>query len=218
MTILLLGATGRTGKHVLETLLEQNHTVHALVRNKSKVSAQSSRLILFEGDTTNEQTLSNAMKGCEAIISVLNVSRTSDFPWSKLRTPTNLLSRTMTNILQVASTQSINKIIVCSAWGVHETKKEIPAWFRWFINNSNIGPAYKDHEKQEDLLRNSPFDFTIVRPVGLTNSTKQQSMRTLTDNSSRPKLTISRKSVAKFMVQQLTSNDFSRKAVTISQA
>jgi uncharacterized protein YbjT (DUF2867 family) len=217
MTILILGITGRTGKYVLEEALKNKYTVHALVRNKNKVHIHSDQLVLFEGIPTDKAVLADAMQKCEAVISVLNISRTSDFPWAKLRTPTTFLSDSIKNVMQVATEQSIKRIIVCSAWGTNETKKDLPGWFRWIINHSHVGAAYKDHEVQESLLQHSPFDFTIVRPTGLTNSTREQGIQVNIQNTPKPKMTISRRSVAIFMMKILAEKSFPRQNVTISR-
>lgn len=217
MNILLLGATGRTGKLVLEELLKSGYGVHALVRNGRKVSTQSEQLTVLEGDTRDPDTLVKAISGCEGLISVLNVSRTSDFPWAKLRAPERLLSDTMKNILNIASPERLKKIVVCSAWGVHETRKELPGFFRWLIDHSNIGFAYRDHERQETLLRNSHFDYTIVRPVGLTNFSRSRRIRVTVSNRPKPKMTISRRSVARFLVKSLSDPALKKSIVTISE-
>lgn len=79
MNILLLGATGRTGKHALAYALEKGHQVSILVRNPERIAPQPN-LLIFEGDPANRIDLQRAMEGCRAVISVLNISRTSDFP------------------------------------------------------------------------------------------------------------------------------------------
>ena len=89
MKILLLGATGRTGLHLLRQSLERGHIVHALVRDKRKIKMSHKNLMLSEGSPSDKDLLDNAMKGCEAILSALNISRKSDWPWAKLRTPNN---------------------------------------------------------------------------------------------------------------------------------
>src|SRR5258708_29485487 len=100
MKVTLLGATGRTGKHVLNILLQKGHSVQALVRDASKIKIYSEeQLFVLEGDTTNLDTLRTAMKGCEAVVSILNISRNSDFPWSGLRTPKTLISDTIRNAI-----------------------------------------------------------------------------------------------------------------------
>jgi len=216
MQALLLGATGRTGKVLLASLLKSGYSVNAIVRNKSKVAVQFNSLTLFEGQPDDPALLSKAISGCEAVLSVLNVSRTSDFPWSKLRTPENFLSEFMKKLIVVAKEKQVKRIIVCSAWGVHETKKDLPGWFRFFIDHSNIGAAYRDHELQENILRESGLEWTIVRPAGLTNSEKEKEIRVSFLNKPKPSLTISRLSVATFMVTALQQNSFLRETPTIS--
>lgn len=214
--ILLLGATGRTGKLALEQAIARGYQVNCLVRKPEKVKLQNDAIELFEGDTRSEEDLNKAIKRCDAIISVLNISRKSDFPWSPLRTSIDFLSTTMNQVIKVANQNGIKRIVLCSAWGVAETEKDLPAWFRWFINNSNIGVAYKDHGKQEALLEASKMDWTIVRPSGLTNSRKVQQLIESTDNHPKPKLTISRLSVAKYMLSALSNDSLIGSKVVLS--
>lgn len=216
MKILLLGATGRTGKWILQEALAQGHTVHALVRNRNKIDTTHERLIIFEGLPTDKDSLQKAVDGCEAVISALNISRVSDFPWSGLRTPLQFLSDTMRVLIPACENASVHRIIVCSAWGVAETRKDIPAWFRWLIDHSNIGPAYADHERQEKLLQNSSLEWTIVRPAGLVNGRKDKPVIASIDNHPRPGLIISRKNLARFMTDQLVSRSYIRTAIVVS--
>jgi len=191
--------------------------VHIVVRDRKKVRSRSGKLTIFEGDVVNADTLSLAILNCENVISVLNVSRTSDFPWANLRTSKTFLSDTLSTVLAVADPTAIKKIVVCSAWGTNETRKDIPWWFKWLIANSNIGTAYKDHERQEEILFNSNLNFIIVRPVGLTNSERIQTILETINNNPRPGLLISRKNTAKFLVSQLSDNRYNKKSVTISE-
>ncbi len=218
MKVTLLGATGRTGKHVLDILLQKGHSVHALVRDHSKIKINSDKqLFVQEGNTTNLDTLRTAMNGCEVVVSVLNISRNSDFPWSGLRTPKTLISDTIRNAIKIAKDLGTNKIIVCSAWGVSETKEDLPGWFRWFIDNSNIAAAYRDHETQERLLIESGLNYVIIRPAGLTSSKKNE-IQVSVNNFPKPNLTIGRKATAEFIVRMLKDDTYLKKAVTISAA
>ena len=217
MKILILGATGRTGKELLDQALKAGISVHALVRDIDKVKMTSRNLKLFESKKLDRTALRLAMLGCDAVLSTLNITRTSDFPWSGLRTPKDFLSNTMRNVLEVANELHIKRIIVTTAWGVNETKKDIPAWFRFFINYSNVGVAYRDHERQEQLLAASLSDWTAVRPVGLTNSKKPKQVRITVNNEPKPNLTISRSNVARFMVEIYKTGDYPKEAVTISE-
>lgn len=214
MKILLLGATGRTGKLVLEEALSAKHTIHCIVR-KLPIQ-QHSGVTYFQGSPDDDAVLQQAIQGCDAIISVLNISRTSDFPWAKLRTPKTFLSDVMTNIIPMAQENNIERIIICSAWGVSETRNHIPTWFKWFIDNSNVSVAYTDHERQENLLRQSELKWTIVRPAGLINTRRNQHVIESHGNHPIPRLTISRLTVARYMVDALLSDKLIGKAPVIS--
>ncbi len=214
MNILILGATGRTGKYLLNESLARGHRVSVLVRDKDKLAGTSGKLAVFEGMPTDTKALQNAAQGCEAILSALNISRTSDFPWAKLRTPKDFLSQTMRNILAL---KGARRIVVTSAWGVGETRGEIPVWFRWLIDHSNIRYPYEDHGNQEELLRQTDGDWTVVRPVGLTDSLKNRAIQVSFANQPPPSLTISRLNVAKFMLDALENHSFVRKCPTISE-
>ena len=216
MNVLILGATGRTGKLALEECLERGFKVSCLVRNKNKIHIKHKNLAVFTGNPTDYFALSQAAEGCNYLISALNISRTSDFPWAKLRTPETFLSDVMKNILILSKEVDLLKIVLCSAWGVGESNKDLPGWFKWLINNSNIKVAYQDHEKQENLLMGSDLNWTIIRPVGLINSTKKQHIVESFGNNPKPTLTISRKSVAKYMVDALVNQALVTKIPVIS--
>ena len=216
MRILLLGATGRTGKWVLKTALEKGHSVHCLSRNSHRIPKKDG-IAVFEGNPASSDDLKKAMEGCEAIISVLNISRTSDFPWARLRTPKTLLSDTMSLVVSSAKELGIKRAAICSAWGVAETKKDIPNWFKWFIDNSNIGVAYTDHERQENILQQSHLDWSIARPVGLSNSKRTETIQESLNNKPKPSMLISRKSVGRYLVESLENETLIGKKVVISK-
>lgn len=216
MKVLLLGATGRTGRYILEELMDQGYEVACLVRDSTKLGVTSKTLKIYEGNPTKPDDLRNAIDGCEFLISALNISRKSDFPWSGLRTPKTFLSDTIKNIEDLHHSIPLERLVVCSAWGVGETRSEIPFWFRWTIDFSNISHAYIDHQRVEKLLEKSAIPWTVVRPAGLINSSKVAKVVESNQGNPRPKLTIGRRLVAKYMVNALSRDDLIHKAPVIS--
>ena len=206
MRILLLGATGRTGKLLLEQTLEHGHIVHALVRDKQKIPFQKYNLLVHEGTPIDKTALDKAMQGCEAILSALNISRKYEFPWAGLRTPKDFLSGTMRNIIELSEKNNIRRIVFISAWGVSETKKDLPGWFRWLIDNSSLRYQYYDHERQEELVKKSTLSWTALRPVFLSNSKTQNEVIVSFNNEPRPELYISRRKLAGFILNVLEKN------------
>lgn len=214
--VLVLGATGRTGHWVLIAALKQDWSVHALVRDRRRISLSHPNLILFEGDVCRAEDMRDALYGCEGVISVLNVSRKSDFPWSPLRSPATLMSDAIGQVLSLAPKTGLRRLILCSASGVGDSWDQLPAWFRWLVKHSNIRYAYEDHDRQEEEVRKSDLEWTIVRPVGLSNSKRSERIYEYVGVGRKPGWMISRKSVARYMVEGLDRNDLIGKTVIIS--
>lgn len=217
MRILILGATGRTGRLILEEALDRGHEVTVLARDAGKIKSASPLLNVLEGTPADPTSLSQAMNNCEAILSALNISRVNDFPWSRLRTPKDFLSTVMSNIIEISPRHRIRRVIFTSAWGAAETRKDIPGWFRWFIEHSNIRYPYDDHARQEELVSKSSLDWTAVRPAGLINSKKKKEIIVSINNHPRPHIIISRYNVARFMLDVLEQGLYVGEKVVISQ-
>lgn len=216
MKILLLGATGRTGKLVLKAALKSGHKVTCLARNSGRIQQQNG-LTIIEGNVQSKADLEKAISHCDSIINVLNISRKSDFPWAGLKSPETLLSDVMSILVPIAVSQDIKRISICSAWGAAETKKDIPGWFRWLIDHSNVRYAYREHERQEHMLSESMLNWTIVRPVGLSNSKSVERIKESYNNEPKPGLLISRQSTANFLVDSLSNENLIGKKVVISK-
>ena len=218
--ILILGATGRTGQWLVREALERGYQVHALVRPQSTLPISHERLTVFRGSPLDEQVLDQALAGCVAALSALNISRKKEWwLWSELSAAPTLMSDAMRQLVKVGTRLGVRRLLVVTAWGVAETKKDLPGWFRWIINNTQIGVTYQDHERQEEVLEQSATDWTIVRPVGLTNRDQPVPVQVLLDtHHTKPKLTISRRMTARFMLDCLEKGQYLHQKPVIFEA
>jgi len=203
------------GRELLVEAIGRGHEVHALVRDSQRLPFLDDKLHSFIGTPTDKVALGLALKGCQAILSALNISRTSDFPWAPLRTPKDFLGQSMQQLIELANENLIERIIISSAWGVHESRKELPLWFRGLIATSNLRFAYREHEAQETLLRQSRLKWTAVRPVGLTQTPTEKVVLVSSNGHPKPNLTISRRNVARFMLDILEQERFVRQTPTV---
>jgi putative NADH-flavin reductase len=73
MNLLILGATGGTGRALLEQALEQGHIVTAFARNPSKVRATHQNLRVVKGDILDYSSVEAALRGQDAVLSALGV-------------------------------------------------------------------------------------------------------------------------------------------------
>ena len=63
MRVLLLGATGRTGRALLDLALERGHTVTALVISPEKLITRSAQLVVMAGDPCDQESVTAAVRG-----------------------------------------------------------------------------------------------------------------------------------------------------------
>jgi putative NADH-flavin reductase len=217
MKILVLGATGRTGNYIVKEAIDLGMEVNALVRNSSRLLTRHNKLKFFEGSPYLKEDLHKPVEGVDAVISALNVSRKSDFPWSKLVSPADLMSKSIRNTVEVMKEKGVKRIIVISAAGAGDSWENTPGWFRWIINNSNIRYAYADHNKQEELLAGSGLDWTAVRPTGLSGKNSDKDIVITKQDGPKPGFMITRHAVATFILDILKDPNYYGKAPIVSQ-
>jgi nucleoside-diphosphate-sugar epimerase len=119
--ILILGATGRTAKHAIPFALAQDYQVVALVRNPDKISIKSDGLTVITGLPTDIEDVRKAMKGCDAVLSLLSpLTRGEAISFRKINAP-HVLERSIANVLQVMNEYSVERILILSSVGVGDS-------------------------------------------------------------------------------------------------
>jgi len=216
MEVLLIGASKGLGYQVLKELLSKKITVNCLIRRKGLINFESKYLKIFYGDATNLSDLKKSIGNSECIISTINVQRKNIFPWSRLTNSKTTISDFAKNSI-IVSEDKINRIITISAWGVGESMEKIPKLFKFLIKFSNLKYPYIDHDIHEKVIENSNLNWTIIRPTALTNETKYHDIEEFKGKRKINKITIGRKSLAKYVVKIIDDKYFYRKKITVSR-
>ena len=216
MEVLLIGANRGLGYQILNELLSKKITVNCLIRRKGLINFESKYLNIFYGDATNLSDLKNSIGNSECIISTINVQRKNIFPWSRLTNSKTTISDFAKNSI-IVSKNKINRIITISAWGVGESMEKIPKLFKFLIKFSNLKYPYIDHDIHEKVIENSNLNWTIIRPTALTNETKYHDIEEFKGKRKINKITIGRKSLAKYVVKIIDDKYFYRKKITVSR-
>ena len=207
--VAIFGATGRTGKHLVQQVIDRDMIPVCLVRDKSRViKVSGEKPVVVIGSPLEYQDVQTTIDGCDYILVALNISRKSDWPWSKVVSPGYLLDKSMKNIVQAMKERKLRRVITVSAWGAGESYQEVNWLFRFLINKTNVGIAYAGHKDQERVLRQSELDWTSVRPVGLNNNDQHREILVRINKEDPLKMTISRKDVAKFMLDILDNKQY----------
>ena len=215
MKILLLGATGRTGKHVIEEALKKGHTITAIARDPLKLNKYP--VEIFTGTPYDYETVESAIEGCQAVINTLNISRKSDNPWSKLTAPRDLLSRSASNAIQAMVKHGIKRYVALSTYGAGNSWRSTPVVLKLIVLTSNLKYAFRDHGRQEELLKESDLEYTICRAPMLTSEISKSGIISIPGEEGSPAaMKLSRNSAAEFFIKIIESGDYIKETVNLS--
>ncbi len=70
--VVLIGASGFVGSAILNELLTKGHKVTVIVRTPQKINVENPNLAVIKADVSDTNTLINACKGKDAVISAYN--------------------------------------------------------------------------------------------------------------------------------------------------
>ncbi len=208
MKILVLGATGATGRLIVSKATANGHTVVALVRSKAK-AADLSGVELVEGDARDAAALTRAIAGVDAVVSSLGT------PMSPFREVT-LLSTATRSLVGVMAEHNIRRLVCITGLGAGDSRGHGGFFFDRLFLPLMLRKVYEDKDRQEDAIRASKLDWTIVRPTVLNDKPARGGIKALTDLSGVHGGTIARSDVADFVVQQLANDTWLRKAPLIT--
>jgi len=206
--ILVLGATGGTGRAVVSRALQTGHLVTALVRDPARLAIRSDQLRVIAGDATRDDAaLQDAVRGQDAVISALG--RGKSFKSQ------GVIEGSMRHVVRAMEMEHVQRLVFTSAFGVGVTFRDAPFVPRIFIRTL-LRDVYRDKLAGEALLRASNLDWTLVYPTGLTDSPATGRYRDGERLPLRGFPTISRADVADFLVRQVDDRRYSKKGVLIS--
>ena len=210
MNILIFGATGGTGQELVKQSLEKGYNVSVFVRkDASKLGKLADKVTVFVGDVLDIISVKAAMPGQNAILVALGT-----IPGKK----NEVLSMGTNNIVKAMQNSHVKRLVVETGAGLLENKEALPAMWRITFNMPPMNTMFKDKIKQEQAIRDSKLDWTIVRPVNLTNGPLTSDYLTGEIIDLKLSSTVSRANVANLMVKQVESTDSISKALLISDS
>lgn len=205
--ILLFGASGGTGKQIVQQALEKNYELSIFVRNTASVTGLEKRVHIISGNIINKDQVSQAVKGNTIVISALG----NKFPGSLFK-QNDTISNGISNILNAMNKYSIKRIIHITSFGVNDAVF-LP---EKLILRTVLKNVFWDIPCQEKLIHDSETDWTIIRPARLTNDLLPSKVRTGESLYISPFSKISRKDVARFIISNVINRNYFKKTVTIS--
>jgi putative NADH-flavin reductase len=193
MRIVVLGATGRTGRLIVEQALARGHEVAALVRSPDKLAGMN-HLELLRGDPRDADALTDAMSGQDAVASALGPRSAND---------DKLLPDCTNSIVAAMRRAGVRRVVaLSSALLFPDLRGPLAAFLRWLIRG-----ALRGAREGERILRANDLSWTAVRPVRLTNAPPTNAYRFASGQLPPNPKPIARADVAHFVLQQVEQTD-----------
>lgn len=109
MEIAVFGASGRTGRHVVERALQRDHEVVAFVRSADRLALEDPALEVVEGDAYEGTNVAAAVEGVDAVVSTLGQSK---------QTPDDLLTVAGQHMIEAMATHDVDRLVTMVGAGV----------------------------------------------------------------------------------------------------
>lgn len=155
MKALVAGATGQTGRRIVQELVRQGIPVRALVRNLATAQdVLPGEAELVVGDVLDVPSLERAIAGCTVLLSATGAAPSFD-PTGPYRVDYEGTK----NLVDVAKSQNIEQFVMVSSLCVSQLLHPLNLFFLILV--------WK--KQAEAYLQSSGLPYTIVRPGGLKN-------------------------------------------------
>lgn len=204
MKIIVFGATGGVGQFVVKQGLEDGLEVTAFVRNPEKLNVSHENLHVVQGDARNQEEVTAAIAGHDAVVSCLGSSQGMK--------KSSEIQEMVKCIVNGMVEHHVKRMVYTASAGIH---REIPGVSGKLVMAMLKNPL-TDHRAAVDYIQAHDLNYTIVRPMGLTNAPftgKYRISETSVPENSR---SIPRADVAHFIVEALKDTRYNNTSIGIA--
>ena len=191
MKLVVFGATGGTGKCIVEQALASGDEVTAVARDPGRMPVRHERLRVIRADVFRSGDIEPSMVGADAVVSALGPST--------YRAETTVCSMATESILDAMRTSGVRRFACISAAPVGPVGKGDTAMYRFVarpVLRAVFKELYDDLAVMEGEVRQSGTEWTIFRPPRLTDGPRTGGYRTVPDQSVPGGYSISRADLA----------------------
>lgn len=205
MNILVFGATGGTGRHVVTEALARGHEVTAVVRRANHDLPRHAFLRVAVVAQADVRALREALSGQDMVISSLG---------SNQKGPVTTCTDWAAAIVEAMRLEGVRRLIAVSAYGANETRNNLSLYstLLWW----SLPHKMRDKETMEGVISASDLDWTIVRPPTLTKGSGSGTYRSGVDLPISVFSKIARPDLACFILDQADGGEFVRQCPTVA--
>jgi len=205
MKLLVLGATGATGKKLVEVALNSGHQVTAFTRKPASVPTDHPALSVAVGDARDLASLERAMPGHDAVYLLVGPRDPKDV---------TLRADAAKNVVLAMKKHSVKRLIALSGLGAGITLKQQSFMFQNVLAKTVLKNVLADQNAMESVLRKSLLDWIVVRPGKMVDGPATGKW-TVSMDGAEISQNVLRSDVVMFLMLQAQSDEFVHKPVAI---
>lgn len=201
MRILVIGATGGTGRAAVRALLRRGHDVTAFSRHATELADPdgAAALTRVDGDATDASTVDGLVGEHDAVVVVLGISESPVGVRLRgpRRTSADVRSIGTRNVVAAMQRHGPTRLVVQTTYGVGPTRDRLP-WLERQLFRILLAPQIADTARQEQVVRASGLEWVIAQPVTLTDDPAPGAAST-SERGDTVAMKVSRVRVAEFL-------------------
>jgi putative NADH-flavin reductase len=207
LKIVIFGATGKTGRLLVDQALASGYEVTAFVRDPARLGEQREFLTPFRGDVFDPGRVERALVGQHAALCVIDPEKNNR----------DVMSTAAYNITTAMRKRGVYRLIWLSSAGVPDPNDRPNLLDRAFAGMLNLLQAdgLYDSKQAVDIIRTCGLDWTVVRVPRLLDGEPAGTLRVgfLGQGTGQ---SIKRVDAARFMLETLADVSYVRQAPVIS--
>jgi putative NADH-flavin reductase len=202
--ILVIGASRGIGNETVKRALGDGHRVRALARSAQTISIDHPNLEKRAGDALNPADVMSAVSGVDAVIQALGESKALQV----LVRGTTLFSKATRILVDAMRAANVARLLCVTGLGAGDSRGHAGFLYDGIIFPLLLKRIYDDKDVQEQMIRASGLDWTIVRPGLLTNGPATGKARALVQSKDWRAGSVSRADVAEFLMRETFERRF----------
>jgi putative NADH-flavin reductase len=206
--IAIIGGTGKSGKYLVQELLNRNIPIKLLLRNTSHFEISNPLVEVVRGDARDYNAIYSLLDGCDGVISTLSQPIGEE----------SIFGDATRSIIKAMEARGIKRYLVTAGLNVDvpgdEKSDKVRFATDWMYQN--YPKTTKDRQVEYELISKSNLDWTFVRLPMIIQTEDCFPMKiSLTDC---PGDSISATDLANFLIDQFSSETYLKKSPFIANS
>lgn len=208
LNILVFGGTSGIGLETVKLGLARGHNITSIARRPERMPIENDKLTNLKGDITDISTFLEVVEGKHAIISAIGLSPS--------RKTITVYSDGIKQVHEAMEKKGVSRLVSVTGIGAGDSRGHGGFFHDKIMLPYVLGEDYADKTRQEEVIRKTVFDWTIVRPGFLHDKDAATTYRVLENLEGVEAGGIARADVAHFLISIVESNFYKHKTVLLS--